>query len=316
MKHPLQSYFYFNQSSTIVMRDDFGLVHVSRDAGASWVRPPQLKAEDYESILLDPYRSKSRAYIIDDDSTTQFWTEDQGKTFNKFNVPLLANRMGADAISTHATESSYLLWIGQKDCDSAISPNCHSVAYVSTNSGYSWKEIASYVTKCSFAREPEFARPSKDTILCQGFDVTIGNQHAMKASTTARKLKRSTNLGASWTTVLDSTISYATAGEYMIAAQLEMGASEMKLFSSLDSVTWTRGTFEDDEKFPDYGYTLLDASTGPAFVEVFGSKDLGAEFGTLYKSIDNAAQRFKISLDAVNQDKKGYVVPSLSLLLR
>ncbi|KAJ3264049.1 vacuolar protein sorting/targeting protein PEP1 [Chytriomyces hyalinus] len=305
LKHPLSSYFYFNQSSSIIMRDEFGLVFASSDAGRSWNRPSELKAEDYESIMLDPYRSNTRAYVLDDDSTTQHWTNDKGKSFKTLSVPVRANKLGAEPLILHATEPSYLMWVGEKDCASPVSPNCHSVAYVSTNNGYSWKEIATYVTKCSFAREPEFNKPSKDTIFCQEFDVKTGNQHGMNQKT-ARKLKRSTNLGGSWTNVLDNTISYATAGEYMVAAQLDIGAAEMKMFSSIDGVTWTQGTFEDDEKFPDYGYTLLDASTGPAFLEVFASKGMGAEYGTLYKSTDSAAANFKVSLENVNQDHKGY----------
>ncbi|KAI9347226.1 hypothetical protein BDR26DRAFT_931474 [Obelidium mucronatum] len=235
--------------------------------------PPTLKAEDYEYIFLDPYRADRRAYFLDEDDSTQWYTGDKGKTFKKFSVPLRASKLAPDYLIPHATESNYLLWIGDKDCDSVVSPSCRTVAYVSTNHGGSWKEIASYVSKCTFARDVQFIKPSKDTILCQAFSVNSGNQKNM-GQRTMRKLMRSSNLGGKWETALEFTINYATASEYMVAAQMP--------FLGL------RGTFEDDDKIPDYGYTLLDASTGTAFLQVFSSKEDGAEMGTLYKSIDPA----------------------------
>ncbi|KAJ3028520.1 UNVERIFIED_CONTAM: vacuolar protein sorting/targeting protein PEP1 [Siphonaria sp. JEL0065] len=305
MKYSLSNYFYFNQSSTILIHDQAGRVYLSQDAGQSWARPADLKAEDYEYIFLDPYRADRRAFIIDEDDLTQWYTDDRGKTFKKFTVPLRASKLAAEYLLSHSTESGYLLWVGDKDCDSVVSPSCKTVAYVSTNNGGSWKEIANYVSKCTFAKEPQFSKPSKDTILCQAFGVNTGNQKNM-GQRTMRKLMRSTNLGGKWETALEFTINYATSSEYLVAAQLDTGASEMKMYSSLDAVTWTRGTFEDDDKIPDYGYTLLDASTGTAFLQVFSSKETGAEMGTLYKSIDTAGSVYKISLNNVNQDHVGF----------
>ncbi|KAJ3065235.1 vacuolar protein sorting/targeting protein PEP1 [Podochytrium sp. JEL0797] len=301
----LSNYFYFNQSSSIMLLDEAGRIYASLDAGQTWSRPAALKAEDYESIVLDAYRSDRRAFLIDEDDTTQWYTDDKGKTFKQFTVPTRANRLGVESLVLHSSEPGYLLWIGEKECDSVVSPNCRTVAYVSTNHGGKWTQVAQYVSKCAFAREPQFSRASRDTIVCQVFVTEAGNQRKM-GQRTQRRLVRSVNLGGRWETMLESTISFATAGEYMVAAQLEQDASQMHMYSSLDAVSWTRAKFEDDEKIPDYGYTLLDASTGTAFVEVFSSKETGAEMGTLYKSIDSAGAVYKISLSNVNQDHSGF----------
>ncbi|ORY36459.1 Oligoxyloglucan reducing end-specific cellobiohydrolase [Rhizoclosmatium globosum] len=305
LKHGIVSYFYFNQTSSIMILDEVGLVYTSQDAGATWKRPAELKAEDYELIMLDPFRPDSRAYVMDEEGLLLWFTDDKGKTFKKITVPLRASKLAVEYLITHSTEKNYLIWIADKDCDGMVSPNCKTVAYVSTNHGGSWKEIANYVGKCSFALEPAFKKVSKDTILCQAYSVNSGNQKNM-GQRTMRKLMRSTNLGGKWETALEFTINFATSSEYMVAAQLDTGASQMHMYSSLDAVTWTKGTFEDDDKIPDYGYTLLDASTGSAFIQVFASKDSGAEMGTLYKSIDPAGTQYKISLNNVNQDHNGF----------
>ncbi|KAJ3114588.1 vacuolar protein sorting/targeting protein PEP1, partial [Physocladia obscura] len=303
MKYLVSSYFYFNQSSTIVVSDETGRVYISKNAGLSWERPPW--TESYSSVLLDPYRSGRRAYFINEDGLTQSWTDDHAENFKEFKVPTKPNRFAVQPLMTHSTESSYLIWIGEKDCESQVSPNCRSVVYVSTNSGSSWKLVTEYAQKCSFPKEPGFNKPSKDTILCQVFNVKSGDQRKM-SQRTLRKLVRSTNLGVKWEMVLEFTISYATSSEYMVSAQLDTGASEMKLYSSLDSAHWVEATFEDDALIPDYGYTLLDSSSGTAFVEVFSNRERGKEYGTLYKSIDNAGSNYKISLKDVNQNSNGY----------
>ncbi|KAJ3357252.1 vacuolar protein sorting/targeting protein PEP1 [Entophlyctis luteolus] len=303
LKFQVSSYFFFNQTSTIVMHDESGRIYVSDNGGQAWAKP-ELK-DPFSSILLDQYRPEKRAFFLRANSANVTWTEDVAKSFYEMTVPTKPNRFGISPLVFHYSESSYLIWIGEQGCENKVSPNCRAVAYLTKNSGKSWKEIVNYVHRCAFPKEALFTKPSKDTILCQVFNVKSGNQVDM-GQKTSRKLIRSTDLGANWDTVLNASANFATSGKFMVAAELEQTASEMKMFTSTDSFSWTHATFEEDEKIPDYGYTLLESPSETAFVEVFSKKDIGAESGTLYKSFDSDAKYFKISLRNVNQDEEGY----------
>ncbi|KAI9364921.1 hypothetical protein DFJ73DRAFT_956149 [Zopfochytrium polystomum] len=304
-RHKLADYFYFNQTRTIMMRDEAGRVWKSDDTGQTWSQPDMLKSVEVTRMLQDQHHAEVRAYFISDDPVL-FYTDDAGRTIKKTDLPSRPNRLGVDALVLHAEEPSYLIFVGDSGCGSTALGSCHAETHVSTDLGHSWTKVMSYNQRCMFARDKHFTAPSKDTLFCQVFDVTSGDQRSMAIKSTKRKLVRSTNLGKSWSTVLEDTVGIALSYEYMVAATLPPNESQLHLFVSTDGEKWVKGSFENDEQIPDYGYTLLDSSSGSIFLQVFSSRRIGAEYGALYRSISNDGTKFKVSLEKVNQDAKGY----------
>ncbi|KAJ3319416.1 vacuolar protein sorting/targeting protein PEP1 [Blyttiomyces sp. JEL0837] len=303
-KYGLSDYMYFKDSKTVIIRDISGRVWVSKDSGASWEQPTDLEGVDVDLILLDPYRNDRRAFFIGSGEFLHF-TDDKGGKFKKVKLPTVPNTLMVSALMTHPEEEGYFLFVGEGGCESLISKDCKTKLFVSTDYGNNWSERRSYVQRCSFARDTKFKKPGKDSILCQVFDVDVGNQRAMNAKT-KRLLVKSDDLGKNWKTELEASVGYAISHEFMVSATLEPHETELKLYVTQDGDEWVMASFENDDKIPDYGYTLLDSSSGSVFLEVFSSRVPGAEFGTLYHSIDNNGTNFKISLEHVNQDAKGY----------
>ncbi|KAJ3174619.1 vacuolar protein sorting/targeting protein PEP1 [Irineochytrium annulatum] len=301
-KHPLADYFYFNRTKSVVIRDASGNVWMSQDAGMSWEQPDTLKKTDVDVIMRDPHRG-DRAFFITDEKT-QFVAESNGTFIRQFDVPSRPNHMRADILATHPDDANYLLWTGEVDCEAIVSDNCHTETYASTDGGKNWNSIAKYAVRCMWGRDKDFRGPSKDTIFCDVYDVDSGNMRGMTPTNTEKVLKKSTDLGKSWEVVLEKSAGFAISYEYMVAAK-KTDTSILHLSVTMDGTEWATAVFKDDEKIPDYGYTLLDSSTGSIFLEVFSDRQAGAEHGTLYKSNGNGTF-FEIMRDKVNQNKKGY----------
>ena len=217
MKYKLSNYFYFKDSSHILLRDSLGYVKRSLNAGKDWQDVKEFENSGINRIISDPMNSENRAFAISQENFF-FVTTDQGKYFKKIVTPTPPNSLGISSIITHVDDTNYVIWVGEKDCE-GINQNCRAVAFVSTDSGYSWREIQSYVSRCAFGKDKNFKLPSKETIFCQKFDVTTGNQRKM-GSKTSRKLVKSSDFGRSWSDVLSSTINFVTSYDYMVAAQV------------------------------------------------------------------------------------------------
>jgi hypothetical protein len=214
-KFAVSDYFYFNHTSTLVIRDIADHIFISKDAGQTWETPEPLSGGNVNQIQLDPFRG-SRAFFFMS-GKTQYYTDDNGQTFKKFEAPGAPNRLRLDILSTHPDDPKYWIWTTDVGCDAMVSSDCKAVAYVSTDSGYRWTEIASYVNKCSWARTKDFITPSKDAMFCQVFDVQSGNQKQM-GQKTKRALRKSIDGGRKWETVFESSIGFATYAEFLISA--------------------------------------------------------------------------------------------------
>ena len=213
----VKDYFYFNASQHLVIRNAANELWFSNDAGLSWSQPELFVSFKSTNMISDSYFGK-RAFFLGSDETL-IWTEDGGATFKKMKTPGPPNRLRVEPIITHPDEPSYLIWNSDKDCDSSFSSNCHVETWVSKDTGYSWSHIVNYARQCAWARTKELRTPSKETIFCQVFDVTEGNQKSM-GQKTKRALKKSLNSGKKMETVLESTMEFATYYEYMIAAKV------------------------------------------------------------------------------------------------
>ena len=222
MNYQLSSYFYFKDSLHILLRDSLGYIKRSFSAGKDWQDIKEFDGIDINRIISDPLHPEDRAFALTQEKYF-FVTTDKGKTFKKIVTPTPPSSLGISSIITHADDMNYLIWIGDQDCD-GVHQNCQAVAHVSTNAGYSWREMNSYVSRCTFGRDKTFLSPTKDTIFCQKFDVSTGTQRKMSAKT-SRKLVKSTDLGRSWSDVLSSTINFVTTHEYMVAAQVRNNSS-------------------------------------------------------------------------------------------
>lgn len=306
-KHKLANYFYFNQTQTVIIRDEAGRIWKSEDAGRQWTQPMELKSLDVDRIILDPHRSGHRAYFLSVGENFFHYTDDAAKSIKKVILPSVPNRLGVEPLVVHADDAGYLIFIGEsKDCAAVTGSECRTEVYVSSDTGYRWSHIAQYAQKCIFGRDVSFRKPPKDSIYCQVFDTTSGNQRSEKFRSIQRKLIKSSDFGKNFETVLSSTVGFAISHEYMVSATLPKGESQLRLFVSTDGSEWMPAVFENDEQIPDFGYTLLDSSSGSVFLQVFSSRHVGAEYGALYRSINNNGTMFKISLEHVNQDASGF----------
>ncbi|TPX50780.1 hypothetical protein SeLEV6574_g00711 [Synchytrium endobioticum] len=300
----MADYLYFNRSKTVIIRDYSGLIWKSPDQGRTWEQVLK-DSNGVSALLTDTYRD-DRAFFITT-GKKQYYTKDKGTTFVSFTVPTEANELGVPLLRTHPDEPSWLIWVGQEECNSLdFSSKCHTVAYISYDYGYAWKSIQSYVNNCDWGRHKIFKSPSKDTIFCQSYNEKEGNQRRMNARTHTLTLSRAKSSGTNWESQFANTAGFSIFEEFMVAAVLHDETRELLLYVTMDGDRWALALFPPQFQVPDLGYTVLQSTTGSIFLDVYMSNSPGGEYGALFKSNYNGTM-YNSMVKYTNRNSKGFV---------
>ncbi|KAL4867861.1 hypothetical protein BDV12DRAFT_111518 [Aspergillus spectabilis] len=266
---------------------------VSHDHGKNWRQ--ELKDKNIMKLVHHHYNSDT-AYILTN-GVDGFYTINRGETFRPFTAKLAPNNENVPVLRFHPTKRDWLIWIGAADCDSG---DCHSNAYFSDDRGDTWKLLLRYAKKCEF--ESRENRPDSDRLIfCEQYENENKKNRLQLKSIASESFSES-----DWITHYEDVVDYVTRSEYIIVASRNTETGALKASVSVDGVTFADLRFPPNIIPVQNLYTVLDSSEHAIFLYVQSGNITGAEYGSIVKSNSNGTT-YVLSLDAVNQNSKGYV---------
>jgi hypothetical protein len=204
----VDSYFYFKNTNNILVKDSLHKVYLSEDN--SLFR--KILEDDIVSIV-DDVGFPNRAFVVT--VKGEIWvTDNAGKDFKKIDVDGIPDiSLSPEFLIPHPTEHDWLIWIGAQNCEVGSS-NCHTVAKITFNYGYSWKTLTNYAYKCSWGVTKEF-RGNDKMVFCAVFNPQSGNQRSLSDLVLKRSIDASDKF-----TELFPTAGFAFEHEYLIVAMV------------------------------------------------------------------------------------------------
>ncbi|KAH9264282.1 hypothetical protein BASA83_012236 [Batrachochytrium salamandrivorans] len=303
--NPIDDFYYFNQTGTIIAKDSQHKLFISRDQGKTWSNDPFIEATGpILAIISDPLYPH-RAFLMTSGINALVYTNDNGKSFAKINTPLPSNmNLSPNFLIVHPTNEAWLLFIGSSDC-AADPSTCHTELYVTFNFGSTWALLDKYVSVCHWlATSPTgFKSAFERGVICSVFRDPKGNQHSLSALELVQfdDAKR----GGSDRRPLFSISGFAIYDEYLVTAVPNADSRKISVQVSIDGSHWAEAYFPDAFLVRS-GYTVLPSESGSVFLHIIESTAPGREHGTLMKSNWNGTY-FQKLLTGVNQNRAGYV---------
>jgi hypothetical protein len=207
---------YFGDSQTLLVQLSDNTIWQSSNEGFTW---KQLYPSEMFLALAIHGFSKDRAYLVTA-SKKVYYTTDTGRQWYTFTPPTDPNGLGIPILDFHPTKPDWLIWTGQVDCSSAVSPNCHSVSHYSTDNGRSWKQFETYVKTCAWARDSRM-RIDERMIICETFKKKEGNQRSKEYN--PLELVAGGGYYSNKQPLFGSIVGFATFSEYLIVAEVSLG---------------------------------------------------------------------------------------------
>ncbi|KAL4961906.1 vacuolar protein sorting/targeting protein 10 [Aspergillus stella-maris] len=278
------------EDETIMMLSSDHELFVSHDHGKNWRQ--ELKDTKITGIVRH-FHNSDTAYILTN-SEEGYYTIDRGETFRLFKARTPPSHENVPILRFHPSKRDWLIWIGA-ECNSG---SCHSNAYFSDDRGDTWKLMLRSAKKCEF--EYRENRPeSERLIFCEQYENENENNRLQLRYTTDESFSE-------WHTADPDIVDYVTRSEYIILASHNSENQALKARVSVDGVTFADLKFPPNI-IPDQNlYTVLDSTEHAIFLYVQTGNITGAEYGSIVKSNSNGTT-YVLSLDAVNQDVRGYV---------
>ncbi|KAI8924010.1 hypothetical protein BC831DRAFT_467920 [Entophlyctis helioformis] len=295
---PIDDFFYFNETGTVVVKDAANAVFVSKDEGRLWARVLE-NAGSVFGILDDPYYPR-RAFFMTETSDV-WYTDDGGAGFGKIAVPSPPHvGLAPVFLVSHPKHAEWLLFVGAADC--AGTGSCHTLAHVSYDFGRKWTLLTGYVSRCSWAAGSQrFVAVHERGVVCEVFNPAVGDQRVL----VSKDLVVFDEAGNSAGRPLFATSGFAVFDEFMVAAVPNADSRKVQVQVSMDAQTWAPAIFPSDTLVRS-GYTVLDSSSGSVFLHAIQSTTKGLEHGSLLKSNWNGTFYREI-LQGVNQNHRGFV---------
>lgn len=286
-------YQYFNTMAdeTLIigtMRSD---IYVSHDSGQT-VKKFDLD-DNIVEVVFNPYFNSS-AYLFGA-SGTLYVTKDRGNSFQQTTLP--RTRQLGFPLEFNAKDENTFIYYGGKDCESMFNPECHAVAYITTDGGRSFEELLNNAIHCEFVGSL-FQYPSDDKLIfCQ-----VKEKDSQKRTLVASKdffVNDKTEL-------FDSIIGYMSTGEFtVVATPHESG--ELRAYVTVDGDEFAEAKFPQDATAEKQeAFTILGSQTGSIFLHLSTSNRPGGEFGVLMKSNSNGTS-FVTLERSVNRNQHGMV---------
>ncbi|KAK9765410.1 vacuolar protein sorting/targeting protein PEP1 [Basidiobolus ranarum] len=298
---PIDRFYYFRDSSVILIHTLMGEIWRSVDEGATWSKV--LKEQGPVAILLMHEWNHERAYFFTEGD--ELWcTTDKGATFKKITTPLPANKLGLPLLDFHPDEPEWLLFMGGTEC-----PGCHSEAYFSNNHGEYWTKVETFAQKCIFGKDAKFTKVAKETIFCSSYknkDSGISQDTLGGVSTTANPLQltMTTDFGDKSHMVFQPVSEFIITDEFMAVATEHSG--DLVLYVSVDGEVFAEAVFPPNTRVDKNAFTILQSNTGTIFLDIFRSTTYGSEYGTLFVSNSNGTY-YSRSLENTNRNNNGLV---------
>ncbi|KAJ6558840.1 vacuolar protein sorting/targeting protein 10 [Mycena vulgaris] len=289
---------YFPQSTTILVRLMDQSMWQSSNEGYTW---NQLFPREHFLAFYHHKYASQRAYLIT--KTDRFYTTtDSGRTWNPLSAPVPPNTFRAQILRFHP-DSDKLIWTGNKDCDTPLSPNCHAEAHYSRDNGRMWTFVENYVINCAWMKDIRLVG-DPTAIVCESYQNKTGSQRFFQADNPLALIEGSQYFTRK-TKLFNQVVGFAKFSEYWLVAELlpERGLLELQVSFGGPFATARFPTELDPNT---HAYTVLQSTTGSLFIHVTTSEPPYPYWGTIVKSNSNGTF-FGISLGNVNRDDRGFV---------
>ncbi|KAJ7493393.1 vacuolar protein sorting/targeting protein 10 [Mycena galericulata] len=309
--------FFFEDTTSAVYHDSIdGDVYVSSDEGKTWNRAEDIPKGAAIMVIEHPF-DNSYAFVLTR-TTTHYRTDDRGKTWRSFEVPVSA-ALVSRPLSFHSDPKKfgYILYQGTV-CDRiGWGSICHDETYL-TNDAFSSppRKILTETSRCQFAHSSvDFKHDAHpDLIYCVAFDTkTTNGGHSLSSS----RLFSSTDFFQQDTKVEElgigknakGVIAFAIVSKFAVVALKDLSPGsqgDMLLYVTVDTKTWAKAQFPhaSSAKLRENAYTLVESTTHSLAVDVV-LQDQGT-IGTLFVSNSNGTF-FVQSLKDTNRNEMGFV---------
>ncbi|KAJ7120090.1 Oligoxyloglucan reducing end-specific cellobiohydrolase [Mycena epipterygia] len=300
--------FFFRDSTSVIYHDTVeGNIYVSSDEGRSWMVSQDIPRGVAEMFIEHPFHS-SLAFVLTR-SKVHFRTEDGGKTWRAFEVPIVP-ALVASPLSFHSDpqKSGYILYQGTV-C--GHSSECHDETYVTKDAFSSTPHfMLSEISRCQFSQSNGYFNQNShpDLVYCVAFD-TRGD-HDLSSS----RLFSSTDFFDRDTTVEELGIGKSSGGVlgFAIVANFAVAAlkapypqsqREVVLYVTRDAQTWIKAQFPDSTKLREGTFTILEPRMDSLAVDIVHDHGI---IGTLFVS-DSNGTFFVQSVKNTNRNEMGFV---------
>ncbi|KAJ9083180.1 vacuolar protein sorting/targeting protein PEP1 [Entomophthora muscae] len=290
----LVNYFYFKASTKLLLHTQDSKVWISGNEGLDF----QPFLTNISQMIHHTYIDNTAYFLTTNNSL--YFTHHEGDVHAAFPLPAPPNTFDMPILNFHPQQETWAIFIGQANCDSSFSISCHTVAYLTTNSGKQWHSLATHVKTCSFTHTPHFAQGPKQRIFCQFLTDKNVSRSTLKFANSS--LLYSDDDFATNSTSLISLIRYDTFYEFMIAT--ESKPPEARLLVSKDGMHFSPAQYPPGVQIIPGLLTVAESDTHSLFVHFTTSIKRGGEMGALMKSDANGTN-FVLSLDNVNRNAQG-----------
>ncbi|TFY76725.1 hypothetical protein EWM64_g7285 [Hericium alpestre] len=319
--HNLPAKLFFFDDTTVVAYHDVieGNVYISDTEGKSWTRAGDIPEGEASMFVEHPFNNRL-AFVLTR-GTTHYRTEDRGKTWRSFDMPL-SPAFVAKPLSFHSDPAKYgyVLYQGVSCEREGWGAICHDEARLSIYSLFLARASNHCVhrpdtSRCQFAHSSkDFKHEAhQDLIYCVGFDRTSMSGHHSLASS---RLFSSTDFfqddnkveGLGIGKNARGVIAFAIVSKFAVVALKDISspANEMLLYVSVDTKTWAKAQFPhaSTARLRENAYTIVESTTHSLAVDVV-LQDQGT-IGTLFVSNSNGTF-FVESLKDTNRNEMGFV---------
>ncbi|KAI9318385.1 hypothetical protein BX666DRAFT_1927417 [Dichotomocladium elegans] len=293
-------YIYYTDTDRVVVRTVDGRVWGSEDDGFSW---KELFPDTNVIAVYQHPKFDERAYFITD-GLVHYATQDKGSNYEEMGVPLppVMNLIGT-VLNFHNLEADYLLYLGEKNCDSSMAFDCHSEAFYSHDNGRTWNSIGTYMRGCIWGHDGAVEKADHHAVLCEQYREHSGNQKSFFGNPV--QFLYSSNYYKESQVLFDDVAGVAVFGKYIIVAAANSGGGSLRLLVSLDGKTFSPAHFPAGYDLPPEAFTIME-SVNSMWIHVSTNTHRGSEFGHIFTSNSNGSY-YVLSLENANRNEMGIV---------
>jgi photosystem II stability/assembly factor-like uncharacterized protein len=301
-RYEVYSYLERTETSTgedesVVMQTADGKVWLTKDHGKTWQEI--LKGKKITGIHPNKYFNDYVFFTTN--SKKAYYSIKRGDNIREFEGPSEPNKQKLDVIGFHPDFPDWIIWTGAKGCeDGPESPSCHSISWISTDRGATWKVLLRYVRKCEFIKPEGRGKEesSEKLVYCE--------QYKDEDPKERLQLVSSNNWFADRKVHFANLVDFATKSEFIVVAT-RASDETLKVDASVDGKNFA------DAEFPhgfvvehQNAYTVLKSDTHAVFLHVTVQTKKKNEYGAIIKSNSNGTSYVMVHR-SVNRDQWGYV---------
>ncbi|KAF9524397.1 Oligoxyloglucan reducing end-specific cellobiohydrolase [Crepidotus variabilis] len=306
---------YFDDTDTAIYHDpQEGNMYISLDEGKSWKLADGIPSGKATAFIEHPVNNQYGFVLTD--GTTHYRTEDHGRTWRSFQVPV-EPALVSRPLSFHSDPKKYdhILYQGMSCTRQGWSNRCHDETYYTTQAFSDDPKLLRKDTKtCVFAHSSkDFKHEAHENLIyCTGFDASSSTErHDLSNSRLFSSIdffqsERVEDLGIGRNA--KGIIAFAVVSKFGVVAlkDLSVPNGDLHLYVTVDTKTWARGHFPhaSSARLRENAYTMLESSTHSLAVDVV-LKD-NSPIGTLFVSNSNGTY-FVESLKDTNRNDFGFV---------